>query len=234
MNPWIPIVISAIATLISLLGYLRNRPKLIQIRKTSSKMYEPIVEGQIGAEYFEHEKIQLTPLPAGIIIHLAFLNTSPSDISYFSIGFYEKVSRNETRLVECYTRQSLLIDNPTLKFIYSAPNGDFCEIYFPKNTYGLFKAHSYTPLWFFMPLRPKDKIPKKIKFNLNYAMRSFPFFGKNSYTKKLTIKLNLSNLEKELIEQQELMQDMPNQMKSESLKSPSHLFKKKTKANNVF
>ena len=62
MNPWIPIVISAIATLISLLGYLRNRPKLIQIRKTSSKMYEPIVEGQIGAEYFEHEKTSYDPI----------------------------------------------------------------------------------------------------------------------------------------------------------------------------
>lgn len=220
------------ATLISWLAYSRNRPKLVQLRPTYEKMYETIVAGQLSIEStIDGAKVSET-LPDGILVHLSFLNASPKDISFFSTGFYVKSSRKEIKLIECYTLRSFRDITSDSHIIFTSAEGLTGEVFFPPAPFGAFKAHSYTPFWFFMPIRDNDDVPKEVTLSLNYAVRHFPFFGRNSYSKNFKVKLNLSNFDKELLAKRKLMQKVTEQMLKSSKKTPSHTFYKDHKKNN--
>lgn len=228
LTPWISIIISAIAAFISLSAFLltffRNRKRIIQIRKVDKHSYIPISEGQIivqGNDDTSGEPV-LEGLPSGLLLQLSFLNPSPTDIAFFNVGFYGK-----DKLIEAYTEKSVdFTFHPT--FIYTdAETKRAGEITFPHRPFGKFPANSYTALGFFMPIRQLDTIPKNIKFRLCYAVKSFPYFGKGSNYKVMSIKLDLSSIRTEIINQGILLR---NSIKMSDYTSPSHDIPK----NNLF
>lgn len=195
-------------------------------------MYEPIVAGQLSIESTIDGAKVSEILPNGILVHLSFLNASPEDISFFFIGFYTQNSQKEVKLIECYTLKSIRNISSDSHIILTSSEGLDSEVFFPPAPFGVFKAHSYTPLWFFMPIRDNDVLPKEVTLSLNYAVPHFPFFGRNSYSKKFAVKLDLSNFDKEMLAKRKLMQKVTEQMLQSSDKSPSHTFYKDLKKNN--
>ncbi|MDU1488411.1 hypothetical protein [Ligilactobacillus animalis] len=219
---WLPVAVSTSAVIISLLSYLRNRPKLLELRlsEKTGKKYIPIAEGQIYFKFKTPEgSTNSIPLPKGILIHLSFLNPSPQDISYFSLGFYA-----DDKLIESYTKKSVShITNEPI-FVYTeGANANSGDISFSENPYGIFKANSYTPFFAFMPLREGDRpFPKKVDFKICYSVKKFPYFGKNSHYKAIIIPLDISNVEKEIQEVQKTLQQKIKLKQEKSYSSPVH------------
>lgn len=197
----ISLIISIISVIITVLNFFRNRPRIIQLRKNLN--YTPVFEGQIKCRYINKKgNEQFMPLQAGLLVHLSFLNPSPNDVAYFWIGFYTNKG-----IIEAYTDKSVsyLTNNPT--FVYTSNDGNSGDIIFPHSPFGSFKSHSYTSLFFFMPLEDGNRpLPDTIFFKLSYAVKKFPFLGKRNQYKTFTLPLNVANLDKEIQEQRELTQ----------------------------
>ena len=213
------LLFSVIATVISLLTFLRSRPRLILLSSLQPSATF-IAPGQIQIRYQKGKKVSYELLPAGILVHLSFLNPSPSDISFFQLGFY-----TDTKMIEAYTMKSvgyLLADK--IDFLYTfLDSGYQGELRMPDRPYGVFKSNSYTALDFFMPIRPTDDaLPDKISFKFSYAVSKFPYFGPNSQFKEYALDINTLNVLEKIQSQQELMQQLKKSTQYSPKKSPSH------------
>lgn len=221
MKFWISIIISTVATIISVITFFRNRSQLIQTNKIS---ITPVCEGQIKLQYKKGEKILTDPLPQGILVHLSFLNPSPRDIAYFCLCFRSyKLDglKLKVKMIEAYTQKSVghITNKPT--FLYTDNYGYTGELTVPKRPFGKFEATSYTPFYVFMPLRNSDKpFPKNVFLELNYSVRKFPYIGRRSSYRTFSLPIDLSNIEKSLQEQQQTMQQVKKSTKKHPFKSP--------------
>lgn len=221
MKFWISIIISIIATTISVITFFKNRLQLIQVNNIS---ISPVCEGQIKIQYETNGETLFEPLPQGILVHLSFLNPSPQDIAYFSLCFrsyeFDKL-KIKVKMIEAYTQKSAghITNKPV--FLYTNNYGYTGELTIPEKPFGKFKATSYTPFYVFLPLRDSDKpFPKKVFLELYYSIRKFPYIGKRNSYRTFTLPIDLSNIEKLLQEQQQIMQQLIKSTKNHPLKSP--------------
>lgn len=71
------------------------------------------------------------------------------------------------------------------------------EINFPESTEGKFLSHSFTKMNAFLMLSPSSN-SDTATFNIKYAVRKFPYIGKNNRYITYQLKLNLSKFKKEM------------------------------------
>ncbi|WP_051998286.1 hypothetical protein [Loigolactobacillus coryniformis] len=202
----ISLLISGFSTLIAILSYYRNRSELILFGKGSASSPTPIIAGEITIEDPSGKK---ESLPDGLLVHMQFLNPSPNDIAYFNFHF-----EMNGRIVEAVTQKSYswFTDRPRFvlhDLLHTA------EISFFKEPQGKFPANSLTPIYAFMPLE-MSPIPDQVSFVICYAIRRFPYFGKNRRFSTLTMKLDLNDFET-------LIKSMKQTMKLLSSSKPQSL-----------
>ncbi|WP_447353071.1 hypothetical protein ACM665_05255 [Enterococcus faecalis] len=214
-------IISGLAALFAIMGYLSSRPTLIQFMDTNKDSYSCITEGQI---YYEDDMGNIRYLPAGILVHYQFFNSSPRDIAYFHLGF-----EIDGKITEAFTELSVSpqAKKPTFRFF------DLMKTYiisFPKEPQGIFKANSLTPIYGFLPIESFP--PKEVTFFIRYAIRKFPYIGKRNYytTFKHTVTPNdfvmITQANRKVIQQLK--------QKANNSKVKKHTSKNKKIKNNIF
>lgn len=216
----IPLILSIVSTTITALNFIRTRPRLFLLKSLQNQI-QFIAPGQIKIKYLDNEKEKYEFLPAGILVHLSFLNPSPYDISFFQLGFHTK-----DKMIESYTLKSVsYLSNDKIDFIYTFPtSGYMSELNVPLQPYGVFKSNSYIAFDFFMPIRDTDDLlPECVIFKFKYAVSRFPYFGKNSRFKIYKLKIDTSTYLEKIQELQEQMQQLTKIKPNYPLKSPHHL-----------
>lgn len=200
----ISLFIAAASALFTALNFYSNRAVLILFGKSDIHPL-PVTEGEIYATDSE----KTVPFSNGILFHLQVLNPSPKDIAYFHMQFVA-----DDRLAEVWTMKSFGYMNEPNIIMYDPIKGRG-EINIPESPQGIFKAHSFTPLYAFMST-DGSPFPHYVNFQFKYSVRHFPFLGKRSFYKVLSVNLDLTNVEIEMKLKQKAMQ----QLTSQEQKSP--------------
>ncbi|ATP36114.1 hypothetical protein [Ligilactobacillus salivarius] len=201
---------------------MRTRSRLVLLSSLHDST-QFIAPGQIKIKYLKNKKETYQDLPAGILIHLSFLNPSPHDIAFFQLGFH-----TQDKVIEAYTQKSVsYLSADNLNFIYTFPNsGYMADLNMPLRPYGIFKANSYVAFDFFMPIRADDdRLPKCVTFKIRYAVSKFPYFGKKSRFKTCKLKIDTSTYFETIQELQKQMQELTKTKLNYPSKSPHHLKK---------
>lgn len=175
----------------------------------------PIVRSEITADYIDKngDKHEI-PFSNGILYHIQVLNPSPSDIAYFHMQYVVDGELHK----DVWTQKSFgWVDNADKKVkivMHDLIKGSG-EIPIPDSPQGVFKAHSYTPLYVFLST-DNSPFPKKVQFTFKYAVRSFPYLGKRNRYKTFSADLDISNVQLEIQSKTKVMQ----QLTSQGQKSP--------------
>lgn len=196
----ISLIIAAVSATFTGLNFYSNRAVLIKFGE-GDKHPLPVVKGEIYASNGKDE----IPFSEGILFHLQILNPSPKDIAYFHMQFIV-----DERLTEMWTLKSFGYVEKTPKIILSDLIKGTGEITIPPSPQGVFKAHSFTPIYAFMST-DGHPFPKKVNFQFKYSVRHFPFIGKKSYYRTFSVDLDLTNAEFEMKSKQKVMQQLITQ-----------------------
>lgn len=194
-------LVSGVASVFAIMTFFANRAELIQFVQTGPKEYTPMIKGELSADYVHNGVKKSIKFPQGILVHFQFLNPSPKDIAYFHLQF-----ELNGHFQEAWTEKSFswATDKPKIvlhDILHPA------DIPFPHEPQGVFKAHSFTPIYAFMEL-DTDPIPPSADFVIRYAVRKFPFFGKKNHYKTFTVHLDLNGSEEMLKSKQAAMQQL--------------------------
>ena len=158
----IPISISSMALLFSLISVLRTRKTLHVEFDKSAEIFltdEIFILSKDGSEF--------SPQGDGILTKISVVNNSSIDIGYFDLRAFDYDTNQNIYLI---TRKALGIHNKEASIYHRYPQEDYYEMEIPDKNHGMFKANSYTVLnlIIFPKYEVKDriaisfKIPKKI------------------------------------------------------------------------
>lgn len=185
----ISLIVSFLSAIISFLSFVTKRSKLVFLNDDQIEP-ETIIEDQILAIGSIKGDPYNKNFPSGIIIHLKIFNPSPQDIAYFYMEFkFKKLN------MPILTKESFGYMDNQPKFVMNDPLKGKFEINLPTHTYGIFKAHSYTPLDIFVPITTHP-IPSEATFQFRYAVKSFPFIGSRYQYSIFSKLIDMSNVEK--------------------------------------
>lgn len=196
----ISLSIAAISALFTGLNFYANRAVLIKFGE-EDKHPLPIIKNEIYA----YNGVQTVPFKNGIMFHFQILNPSPKDIAYFNMHFV-----SDDRITQVWTMKSFGYMEKEPKIIMNDPIKGKGEINIPYSTQGVFKAHSFTPIYAFMST-DEFSFPQQVNFQFNYSVRRFPFIGKKSYYKEFSIDLDLTNVELGMKSKQKAMKQLTQQ-----------------------
>lgn len=199
----ISIIISALSVAISMLSFVSNKAELIIFEPGNEEGALPVIDGELKVIYNDSKgKKHEIDSADGLLFHIQVFNPSPKDIAYFHMGFTLL-----GRPAELWTKKSFTwaTDNP--KIILFDPIHGSGEINIPEATQGVFKAHSFTPLYLYMPIDLKP-IPPKAYFQFKYAVRRFPFIGKASRYSEFTKELSLTGFSEIMKAKHKTMQQL--------------------------
>lgn len=207
----ISISISAISMIIAILSFASNKAELIFFGSDDAVPL-PVTTSEIFATYKDkHDKIKKIEFPEGLLYHIQVFNPSPKDIAYFGMMF-----TFNGQPTEVWTKKTLGWATDSPKIISYDPIRGTGEINIPPAPYGVFQAHSFTPLYIFMPI-DISPIPPTAEFQFEYAVRRFPYFGKNRRYSEYKVTLQLKDFDEILKLKREsmkqLMQPMPQSQK---------------------
>ncbi|WP_283586319.1 hypothetical protein [Limosilactobacillus vaginalis] len=209
----ISIFVSALSATIAFLSFTSSRAELIFFRDDDLKPLA-IVNSEIFAKYTDHSgKEQRIPFPNGILYHIQVFNPSPQDIAFFHMEFI--VDKEIHR--DVWTLKTLGWATDRAKIVMNDLIHGPGEIFIPTAPQGVFKAHSFTPLYLFVTT-DGSPFPKHLSFQFKYAVRSFPYFGKKHRYKLFVRDLDLSNVKLEMTSKQEAMKQLTSPVQK-SLKS---------------
>lgn len=183
----ISISISAISVIIAILSFTSSKAELIFFNSEDTSPL-PTINGELYATYKDKKgKTKRIDFPEGLLYHIQVFNPSPKDIAYFGM-----MLTFNGRPTEAWTRKTLgwATDDP--KIILYDPIHGSGEISIPSASYGVFQAHSFTPLYIFMPI-DITPIPPTADFQFEYAVRRFPYFGKDRRYSKYKVTLQLKD-----------------------------------------
>lgn len=214
----ISLLIAAISAAFTGLNFYANRAVLIKFGE-NDKHPLPVVRNEIYA----YNGKQTVPFENGIIFNFQVLNPSPKDIAYFNMHFI-----SDDRIAQVWTMKSFGYMEKETKIIMTDPIKGKREINIPYSTQGVFKAHSFTPIYAFMST-DGFPFPQKVNFQFNYSVRRFPFIGKKSYYKEFSIDLDLTNVELGMKSKQKVMKQLtlPVQKSLKSKQTPPYSKRRK-------
>lgn len=217
----ISILVSAISVIISILSFTSNKAELIFFGSDDTSPL-PVIEGELSATYKNDKgKIQKIDFPEGLLYHIQVFNPSPKDIAYFGMSFLFN-----GRPTEVWTNKTLgwATDNP--KVILFDPIHGSGEINIPNAPQGVFKAHSFTPLYLFMGIDIVP-IPPIAKFHFEYAVRRFPYFGKKNRYSEYEVTLQLTDFSEMLQSKRKSMQQLTESVKEQTKPSQTPPYTRK-------
>lgn len=216
----ISLVIAAVSAIFTGLNFYANRAVLIKFGE-DDKHPLPIVNGEIYASTGN----QKVPFKNGIIFNFQVLNPSPKDIAYFNMHY-----EADGRISQVWTIKSFGFMEGDPKIVMVDPIKGKGEINIPYSTQGVFKAHSFTPIYAFMST-DEFLFPQKVNFQFYYSVRHFPFIGKKSYYNKFSIDLDLTNVELEMKAKQKVMTQLTTPMQQSLTSKQTPPYSKRRKHN---
>ena len=221
----ISLIISGLSATISILSFASNKAELIFFN--SDLQPGAIINSEIAAIYKDEKgKKRQIPFPNGILYHIQVFNPSPKDIAYFHMEFIaDKLIHKDV-----WTLKTLGWATDNAKIVMNDPIHGPGEIYIPDAPQGVFKAHSFTPLYLFVST-DDGSFPKQLTFQFKYSVRSFPYFGKDHYHKIFIRDLDLSNVQEEMQSKKDLMQQLTQPMQKSTKPKQTPPYSKQTKHN---
>lgn len=216
--------VSAFAAVFGVLAFMASRREIISFGANSNNDWSPIAKGEIIAKVKDGKKDKIEQFNNGFLIHLQFLNPSPSDIAYFGMQF-----QWDNKIISPWTLKSFGYSDGPVKIILLDPKLT-AEIPIPPATQGSFKANSFTPLYIFAST-DEGPLPKEATFSFKYAVRKFPYIGKKNHYSTFSIDLNLTKLPELQKSQIESMKQLiqPTQSKKGSSSTPPYSSNKRNK-----
>lgn len=221
----VSLALSSLSVFISALSFTSSKPTLIFFNKNSKP--SGIIDSEISAIYDDKKgKEQTVPFDEGVLYHIQVFNPSPHDIAYFHM----EVIDNNLKYREVWTYKSFGWLPTKPKFVHKDPIKGTWEIYIPEAPQGVFKAHSFTPLYAFFSTT-EGPFPTKATFKFKYAVRSFPYLGARHRYTTFSKTLNLTNISTEMQSKQEVMKLLKRsgQPSTETQGSPSFKSRKSRK-----
>lgn len=215
----ISLIISGLSATVAILSFTSNKAELIFFRDDD---LEPlaIIKSEIFARYKDDNgKEKQIPFPNGILYHIQVFNPSPQDIAYFHMEFIVDKEIHK----DVWTLKTLGWATDRAKIVMNDLIHGPGEIFIPSAPQGVFKAHSFTPLYLFVTT-DGSPFPKQLSFQFKYAVRSFPYFGKKHRYKSFRRDLDLSNVELGMKSKQEAMKQLtlPVQKLPKSKQTPPY------------
>lgn len=131
---------------------------------------------------------------------------------------------------DVWTLKTLGWATDNAKIVMNDPIHGPGEIYIPDAPQGVFKSHSFTPLYLFVST-DDGPFPKQLTFQFKYSVRSFPYFGKDHYHKIFIRDLDLSNVQEEMQSKKDLMQQLTQPMQKSTKPKQTPPYSKQTKHN---
>lgn len=229
----ISIIISGLSVIVSIISFASNRSLLIFFNSKDIKPM-PIAKSEISAlSKNDKNDAKKVPFPEGLLYHVQVFNPSPKDIAYFHMEYIF----DNTLHKDVWTHKTLgwFSEKPTI--VLNDPIYGPGEIFIPNAPHGVFKSHSYTPLYCFVRT-DEHPFPKSVIFRFKYAVRTFPFIGKKSHYKTFVRNLDISNVHQEIQSKTKIMkqltQSMPQSPKSKQTPPyrQRHKIKRKHKDHN--
>lgn len=213
----VSLALSSLSVFISTLSFTSSRPTLIFFNKNS----EPsgIINLEINAIYDDEKgEKQTVSFGEGVLYHIQVFNPSPHDIAYFHMEFID----NNLKHRDVWTYKSFGWASNKPKIVHKDPIKGTWEIYIPEAPQGVFKAHSFTPLYAFFSTT-EGPFPTKATFKFKYAVRSFPYLGAKHRYKTFSKTLDLANISTEMQSKQKLMKELkqPGQSSTKTQNTPS-------------
>lgn len=223
----ISLLISGLSSTVALLSFASNKSKLIFFGD-DDPVPEAIIESEITADRInEKGKTEQLPFPNGILYCIQVFNPSPQDISFFNMQYIVdgEIPKN------VWSEKTIEWFSDNAKVIMHDPIHGSGEIYIPDTSFGVFKAHSFTPLYLFVST-DGSPYPKQLRFQFNYAVRSFPYFGKNHHYKSFVKDLDITNTEKEMQLKTEAMKQLTQPMRRSQKPNQTPPYSKKRRRRN--
>lgn len=222
----ISLIISGLSATAAILSFTSNKAGLIFFRDDD---LEPlaIVNSEIFARYKDDNgKEKRIPFPNGILYHIQVFNPSPQDIAYFHMGFIV----DKEIYKDVWTLKTLGWATNRAKIIMNDLVHGPGEIFIPTAPQGVFKAHSFTPLYLFVTT-DGSPFPKQLSFQFKYAVRSFPYFGKKHRYKSFIRDLDLSNVKLEMTSKQQAMKQLTSPVQKSLKPNQTPPYSKRRKHN---
>lgn len=201
----ISLVISGISVFIALLSFISNKAELIFFSDQNNEKPEAITDGEIKTVYISNKQRKRVNLPEGILYHVQILNPSPKDIAYFHMEFL--FDKKPTSMI---TTNSFAWLTDKVRFEKYDPIQGSGTLPLPSEPQGVFKAHSFTPLYAFTPLEVGN-LPQDVEFQFRYAVRKFPYIGKRNHYQTFKIKLDLSGTKESIAVKTKAMKQLTQQ-----------------------
>lgn len=220
----ISLIISGLSATVSILSFASNKATLIFFGD-EDLVPEATIESEITAIYKDEKgKQKHISFPNGILYHIQVFNPSPKDIAYFHMKFIADGCIHK----DVWTLKTLGWATDNAKIVMNDPLHGPGEIYIPDAPQGVFKAHSFTPLYLFVKT-DGSPFPKQLTFQFKYAVRSFPYFGKDHHYKSFVNDLDISNTEREMQSKIEVMKQLtqPVQKSQKSKQTPPYSKKRR-------
>lgn len=202
----ISLVISGLSATVAVLSFTSNRSLLIFF-KDKDNTPAPIIPNEIYALVEENGKTRRIPFPEGFLYHIQVFNPSPKDIAFFHMGFIF----DQELPIGVWTQATFGWLSKTPKVLLDDPLHGSSEIYIPVAPQGVFKAHSFTPLYFFART-DNHPFPKDVELQFKYAVRKFPYIGKNTHYKTFRQQLDVSNTQYEIGLKKDTMKQLTQQV----------------------
>ena len=218
----ISILISALSVTIAILSFASNKAELIIFKSKDGEDALPVISGELKAVYTDFKKKEHTINSIeGLLFHIQVFNPSPKDIAYFHMGF----TLND-RPAEMWTKKSFAwaTDDPKILY-YDLLHGP-SEINIPEERQGVFKAHSFTPLYLYMPI-DLSPIPPKASFQFRYAVRRFPYVGKAHRYSEFIEEFSLKSFSEILQSKNKVMQQLKESKPQQAKPSQTPPYSKK-------
>ena len=219
----ISLIISGLSATVAILSFTSNKAELIFFHDDLEPL--AIVNSEIFARYKNDSgKEKQIPFPNGILYHIQVFNPSPQDIAHFHMEFIvdKKIHK------DVWTLKTLGWATDRAKTVMNDLIHGPGEIFIPSAPQGVFKAHSFTPLYLFVTT-DGSPFSKQLSFQFKYAVRSFPYFGKKHRYKSFRRDLDLSNVELGMKSKQEAMKQLtlPVQKLPKSKQTPPYSKRRK-------
>ncbi len=199
----ISICISALSVTIAILSFASNKAELIIFKPKGEEGATPVINGELKAIYIDSKKEEhIINSTEGLLFHIQIFNPSPKDIAYFHMGF-----TLNGRPAGMWTKKSFSWDTDNPKIILFDLLHGSSEINIPEERQGVFKAHSFTPLYLYMPI-DLSPIPPKASFQFRYAVRRFPYIEKTNRYSEFINELSLDGFSEMLKSKNKVMQQL--------------------------
>lgn len=218
----ISLIFSGTSVVVSMISLLANRSMLIFFGD-DDLVPMAITRSELTAIYTDKKgNKHKVPFTDGILYHIQVFNPSPSDIAYFHMHYVI----DDQMPKDVWTQKSFgwvdSVDKKVKVVMYDPIKGSG-EIPIPDSPQGVFKAHSFTPLYVFLNTEDSP-FPKKVKFTFKYAVRKFPYLGKHHRYKTFSADLDISNVQAEIRSKTKAMQQLtgPVQKSIKSKQTPPY------------